>query len=434
MKNYRKYLGLFYIVAAFIVIPLYNKGTFENIGQHKVEAFYLVNGIFFAANLMLNIISVFKVKKESNSASGKVMTSPNTMESPENLDIAVSIFVFMNFVSLLFSGNVKAAFYGVPDMGMGFLSILIMGIVYFYIARNNNLTEPVIHAIAISSVFPTVLTILNRLGFDPLNMYYEGENIKTNLYVSTLGNYGAFSTYMSIIIPIVCFMALFAENKKVRYVYMALLLADIVSIMMVGTLATKVVTIFAVGIVLFWKIMPQIYIYHGVVIAVCALCGLVYALIISIEISNPDFANGRGFIWEITRELFRSFPIRQKIIGAGTNCYMYSLSDFLMTNPKYLSACNERFGDIALTSAHSEYLDYLINTGLTGILSYCYVIYSALRTYAEKEEKDKFFRLSFLCIASYLINASVNYSNVLSTPFFFVFLGTLSYGKRTCDR
>lgn len=434
MKNYRKYLGIFYILAAFIIIPIYNKGTFDNLSQHKVEAFYLVNILFFIAYFVLGIISDIRKKNEDKLKNSTPSKDGASKDAQKTLDIAMGIYIFANFLSLLFSKNIENAFYGVPGFGMGFLSILLMGISYFYISRNVNLTEPVIHIIALSSLLPTLLTIINRLGYDPLKMFNEGEYIRTHLYVSTIGNYSAFCAYMGIIIPIVCFMTFFAEKKTVRCIYGAFLALDIISIIMAGTSAIRIVTVFAFLLVLFWKIAPQLHIYQGVIIAVCVLFFLCYALFVSIGITNPDFANGRGFIWELTREMFRSFSIKQKIIGVGTNCYMYSLSDFLMKSPKYLEACNERFGNLALTSSHSEYLDYLINSGIIGLFSYGYVIYAALKTYSEKENANKFFRLSFLCIVCYLLIVTVNFSNVLSTPFFFIFLGTLGYGKRALDR
>ena len=79
MKNYRKFLGIFYILAAFIVIPLYNKGTFENISQHKVEAFYLVNGIFFVAYFILGLIHELR-KKRTEIVGGSTVILPIMIE------------------------------------------------------------------------------------------------------------------------------------------------------------------------------------------------------------------------------------------------------------------------------------------------------------------------------------------------------------------
>ena len=429
MKSFRKFIGLFYILALFFVIPYYHKGTFDGLSQHKVEAFYLVAGISFVAYFVFSIFNDIRGKKTKEPEQEKPVVKNGISAHQINisfLDVSLFLFLTVNIISTLLSGRIKDAFYGIPGFGMGLLSIIIMVISYFYISRNVKLTEEVIHLIAISSIFAVLLAILNRFGYDPLNMFNDGEDLTNHLYVSTFGNYSAFSSYLSIIIPIVFYMAVFAKNFKIRLCYIALFILDVIAVFMAGTDTILYVTVFVVVIVLIWKFAPRVRINRELITAAFVVVALSYGAFVSFATADPDFGNGRSFIWGMSLDLFRSFQMKGKLFGVGPNCYMYALEDFLKDQYVYLSAYGDRFGSLKLTSAHSEYLDYLVNTGLAGLFSYILVIYAAFRKYTEKEEIGMLSKLSMLCVVSYLFLVMMNFSNVLATPFFFILLGTMT--------
>ena len=420
MRKYKGYIGLFYILAVFFIVPSFTKGSFNNLSQNKVEVFYCISGIAFAAYFLFSIISDIREKKENTEKTSYV---------PGLIEIAFIAFIFSNLLSLVLSGNMAKAFYGVPGFGMGLLSILIMCISSLYISKNVALSEPVIHLIAVSSVFPVMLTILNRLGFDPLKLYFEGEHPQSHLYVSTLGNYSTFSSYMSIMIPIICFMSFFANNVKVRICYFVHFMICVISIILAGTTTIRLIAIMVFFMTLLLKKRPVTVTSGKLTICICIVF-LAYLALILYGIGNPDFGNGRGFIWKLSLEMFQSFSIRQKIFGVGPNCYMYALTDFLLTDESYLFACNERFGNLALTSAHSEYLDYLVNSGILGFVSYLFLIVAVLKSYFDNLVKDKVTDMAFLCVVSYLLMVTMNFSTVVATPYFFIFLGVLHKNER----
>ena len=78
MKKSKNYVALFYVLAVFILIPIYNKGTFSNITGHKIEAFYFVSGLTLILYVIASFIQDFRTKENAkeagdsaNSRSGK---------------------------------------------------------------------------------------------------------------------------------------------------------------------------------------------------------------------------------------------------------------------------------------------------------------------------------------------------------------------------
>ena len=56
MKKYKNYVALFYVLSVFFVIPIYNKGTYENISVHKKEAYLFLCGITLVLYVITSVI------------------------------------------------------------------------------------------------------------------------------------------------------------------------------------------------------------------------------------------------------------------------------------------------------------------------------------------------------------------------------------------
>ena len=150
--------------------------------------------------------------------------------------------------------------------------------------------------------------------------------------------------------------------------------------------------------------------------------------------SRDGAGNGRGYIWNLSLEIYRDLSLKDKLFGVGPNCYMHAVNSFIESHPYVELEMAERFDGLALTSSHSEYVDYLINMGVLGIASYICMIFAiivgAFRDRHEvKEASVGFLRdkicVELLCVLSYLVYAGFNFSIVCATPMFFVLLGML---------
>ena len=421
MSKGKQRIAYVYILSLFLLIPLYHRGSFDNISGRKVEAFYFVSAVSLVLFAAVSLYEDFISKNKGERRRWRPC------------DAAAGALLCTAVLSAVLSSYRDTALYGVPGFGTGLLTLAMMVLSFGCISGGRGYPEWLFHLMAASALFPTVLALLNRMGYDPLGMYPDGAYIKGHLYVSTFGNYGWFSEYLSLLCPLVLHLFLTAKTKRTRISYGLGLVPAVLTILFAGT-STLQITLAAVAcLAVCWKCVPKLRdkTIRWLPFLFCA--GLpFYCAGILLSMPHDAAWNGRGYIWRLSGELFRSLSLKEKLIGVGPNCYMDALNGFLGTDASYAAAFKTKFGDLALTSAHSEYFDYLINLGILGLFCYLlflfFVLY-ALRKYSLSPGQEA----ALLGVISYLIYAAMNFSLICATPMFFVFLGIAAAPAKETD-
>jgi len=421
MKKYKSYIALFYVLAVFFIIPIYNRGTYDNISVHKTDVFLFLCGMTLVFYVIASVIEDLQ-KKDTESVRKKIFSKT---------DISMAVFGGVILISALLSNSIKESVYGVPGFGMGALALGLMVLSFFYISRYFAYTRWVIHVIVVSSTIPTILAIINRMGFDPLIMFEGGTNPQNKLYVSTFGNYGWYSEYMSVIIPIAIYMFFMTKINTEKILYGIFLAASGLAMVFCGTTMLYFSIAVALLFTLKRKYMPKKRLLpKGTIpLILCAVMVIYFAVIYFIG-KNPDFANGRGFIWKLSFDLYGSLSFKDKLIGVGPNRFMYAVNDYLAQKPEIASAFKARFNDLALTSSHSEYLDYLICTGIFGLVSYLYMLFCVIERYLQVGVGKRDKEIAFVAVISYMVYSFGNFSMVCATPMFFILLGMVAKERR----
>lgn len=421
MKKYKNYIALFYVLAVFFIIPIYNRGSYDNISVHKTDAFLFLCGIGLVSYVITSVIDDVKKRDEENVRKKRLSKT----------DISMLIFGGVILVSAVLSNSLKESIYGVPGFGMGALALCLMILSFFYVSRYFVYSKWIIHTIVASSAIPTILAIINRMGADPLKMQDGAGEAGHSLYVSTFGNYGWYCEYMSVIIPIAIYMLFTTKDMVERTLYGIYVGIIEFAMLMCGTAMIWVASAVAFLFVLKRKLKPdkklitakQVPLVIGGVV-------LLYVIFVLVAARNPNFANGRGYIWRLSFDLYGSLPFDEKLIGVGPNRFMYALNDYLAQRPDAAAEFQARFNDLALTSAHSEYLDYLICTGLLGLAAYLYMIYRVVERYIQVGVGKKDREIAFVAALSYMVYSLGNFSMVCATPMFFIFLGMVAKERR----
>ena len=437
MDRAKNYLAYFYILALFFVIPVYNAGSFMGITQRKVEAFFFIAAITVIAYGIIAIACDLTGKKDDKKPDTKMKTSGLSAlgSSFSALDRAMLLFLAAVVISTVFSDYRKESIYGVTGFGTGLVAIFVYVASYFLISRYLKPKRELFYFMVLSSVIPVALAIINRLGGDPLGFYLEGENLSTHLFVSTIGNYGWFSAYLVLILTVEMYLVATEEKKILKITLAIYLLVCLLAIVLAGNSQGKGLTVLAFVLVVLIRIVKvqdktrKMLLKLSPILIICLF--IVYgAFIIVMGNGNMDsFGNGRGYIWRLSLELYQSLPVAKKITGVGPNCFMYAWNDHMAMNPSLVTEFIEHFEDLALTSAHSEYFDYLINTGILGLLSYIAVIITLLITFLNKEPNCAAKEISMLCCIIYLCYMLLNFSIVCATPYFFIFMGIVAARK-----
>lgn len=190
--------------------------------------------------------------------------------------------------------------------------------------------------------------------------------------------------------------------------------------------------------------MKKIMIFGGIIAA------LLIAFLIVCRSVDDGFGSGRGFLWRISLEWFSDAGLKDKLIGAGPDCYGAAVFQSLGMGSDVWKG--ERWEYSIFTNAHNEFLSQLCNTGILGAASYGAIFLAGLgmclgrcrgeRGGAEersgvKEKSGAKKRgalwqswLGFLAFAMYGIHSLVSFQQVLNAPLLFLALGVCGSGFR----
>nr|WP_300849103.1 hypothetical protein [uncultured Acetatifactor sp.] len=192
------------------------------------------------------------------------------------------------------------------------------------------------------------------------------------------------------------------------------------------------------------------------VAAVCLAGCLAAALLILASRGIGDgFGSGRGFLWRIALEGFAQGDMKDKLLGAGPDCYGVAVFGRLGTGSDVWKG--EHWEGAVFTNAHNEVLSQLCNVGILGTVSYLAIFLAGLWRYgmgsAESRRSPVRSRgggpgkdrgaLAFpadsdacclwagvLAIAMYGAHSLISFQQVLNTPLLFLVLGVCEQRMR----
>lgn len=159
------------------------------------------------------------------------------------------------------------------------------------------------------------------------------------------------------------------------------------------------------------KMLQKGILYGSLAIAILAVLWYLYHLV---GTDLMEWGNRRGKLWQMAWRGFREGNLRQKLLGAGPDCFAQYLGELLPGGTVLFD--QGYFRGSVFTNAHNEWLTTLINMGLVGTAAYVMIFITALRTY-----KKNF--LAVLLLFTYGIHSLISFQQVLNAPFFFLVLG-----------
>ncbi|MCD8119205.1 MAG: O-antigen ligase family protein [Lachnospiraceae bacterium] len=137
---------------------------------------------------------------------------------------------------------------------------------------------------------------------------------------------------------------------------------------------------------------------------------------------NDTWGDYRGFVWTRLWQLFCDFSPVRMLIGSGPGTVKTLLNDYCYDEMKELTG-------VVYDAAHNEYLQYLVTTGIAGLVTYAGFLGSVfLRGFralgrALSEEKKICLMFGLAIVAAYAGQAAFSLAQPITTPFLFVFLG-----------
>lgn len=144
---------------------------------------------------------------------------------------------------------------------------------------------------------------------------------------------------------------------------------------------------------------------------------------------DKSWGNGRGAAWQDGFAIYQSFSFKERLFGVGQDCFaIYAY------NVPHLSARLEaEWLASRLTNAHNEYITYLVNIGIFGLLSFLGMFGSSFKRLLEKAKEGPMCYVFAASLLSYFVHNQVSFSQVLSTPYIYMMLGLGENLIRRCN-
>ncbi len=144
---------------------------------------------------------------------------------------------------------------------------------------------------------------------------------------------------------------------------------------------------------------------------VVAAAAVLYAMRLP---GGDGWGSGRGGLWRFAWEGFVQGGLRQKLTGAGPDCFAPYIYTALPASE--LTPTEGFWTGTIYANAHNEWLNSLINLGILGTAALAAVFGDSVRRYRRLP-------LGMLVIAMYGVNSLISFQQVLSTPLLFMTLG-----------
>ncbi len=121
----------------------------------------------------------------------------------------------------------------------------------------------------------------------------------------------------------------------------------------------------------------------------------------------------RGGIWAQCIELIKDFSIKEKFFGIGPESLRYIFNSSAI------------FANETIDQAHNEYLNYLLTTGLFGLSSYLFMIFSVCVVVLKMLKNNTLAIGVFSSLVAYWIQGLFNLTQPFTTPIMYVYIAII---------
>ena len=184
--------------------------------------------------------------------------------------------------------------------------------------------------------------------------------------------------------------------------------------------------------IILWKIRRKSRKQKTVLVAascIVVLAGILLGYILFTRSVFDGFGSGRGFLWRISLKGFVQADGKDKLLGAGPDCYAEAVFNRLGAGNEVWKG--EHWEGAVFTNAHSEFLTQLCNVGILGTLSYLAIFVTGLCRYGgllDRHSRGGW--LGVMVLVMYGAHSLISFQQVLNTPLLFLVLGLCEAGMR----
>ena len=195
-----------FLCASFtlVVLPLLFNDAFFDINRVKVNAVYAVVPALAAAML---IALLFDARPAKRGLLGK---------DTRFVFISIGLFIAACSTSCALQGFSSAVLLGNTGRYCGLYFVLCCALAFFMIAGGALCGHVVSRVAVICASAVAALGVINALGVDPLGFYDRIKAGQETTFLSTIGHFDFFGTYLVLLLPLAGGMFIFCEKRNAR--------------------------------------------------------------------------------------------------------------------------------------------------------------------------------------------------------------------------
>lgn len=404
-------------------------------------------------------------------------------------DWALTAFAATALISVFMADDRSAAWLGTDSLRMGADLLIVLAIAAIFLTHTVRIDYWMITLITAVGIVVFIWYIADCLDADPFH-WYEGMISSHYDFVVTMGNRDWYVGWLALVLPFVAGFYLYDDSHIMDYAYHIIFFTGFITllwgksdgvllilgcVMLLVYLALKDQRALRKLIILFGiftcsclltdivtsirgtdqftghTIISRLLLHHGEIIFIVAfiilklwgenlmkirhrigiwigICAAAVASFAVILFANADGTTGsnRGYVWQYTFDAFGKSETIKKIFGWGADCYkstVYALSGDLIN-----STWPE---DNYVANAHSEPWQYLITTGILGMLAW-FAVYITVFI-ALKRKKDAVHAAAAVALLSYFCTALGFNPNALNYALLIVVYGVAAGSGDHCD-
>lgn len=194
-----------YLLIIFCIYPFYMQDGYRDIGEAKYRFFLYVS---MAALGIMGICGILYLVREFQRKGSERRAYLIDWDRVSLTDLFVMMYATTVFLSYVLTDYRKEALWGTEGWYIGFIPLILLCILYFFISRMWDGDMRLLYALAAASAGVFLLGICNRFSFYPIPIEEAPSE-----FISTLGNINWYCGYLSVAAPAGIGM-LFLKNQK----------------------------------------------------------------------------------------------------------------------------------------------------------------------------------------------------------------------------
>ena len=220
-----EYLLAVVVVAVCVIVPLYARDGYHQIGNAKFEVYRRIMtggfSVLLAVTLLYCACRIFGYRRNhahagslSDIFTGRSSGGQGVGSFPQVslTDLFVLVYLILTGISVVSGGFYEDALWGAFGWNMGFASQLSFVLLYLFVSRLGRYYHTMSGALCSVAAIVFGIGILHRLLIDPIG-FYDGLTYEQKAqFLSTLGQATWYAAFLSVTLPIGIGVFLYADQ------------------------------------------------------------------------------------------------------------------------------------------------------------------------------------------------------------------------------